>query len=457
MTGASICMWAYQLLPAFHINRQKSLLYFLTFALILPICCIYFNLYHSHYYRGYLWLQGQLEPNQNDFKVKLMQQLIADNDERIDNANRFMKTFCQKLSRSNGSTESSNWDVPENSCRASVLNWGDMRPKATVLITVISSKRIALLDTNQPLILQYLTQNVAKWLEMIEKINTNGHAKKYKLTICSVGSEITKEEEHLKEIVPLFRSSGASLKSSDFGPYHDKLAWPYEKEKRDYAFCLNKVQTQYKPEYILVVEDDALPLDHALKTLDHWINYLSRRSARYSYLKLYHPKRLQGFESSEAERIPQLLGISVVLGTLFSCIESQFMPAILGTAKQTYSFWMLLSWFVYSALVAVAIGRPHLERWRSSLSPHFHYIVPDPFCCTQAVLYSGESARDFSRYLGTVICNETFHKDDALWSYNLAGRLNHGSGRLLQPNLFHHVGFWSSLRSGFVDPLLILE
>lgn len=455
MTGVSFCKWNYQFLSVFQLNRKKALLYFVTFVLILPMCCIYFDLYHSHYYKGYLWLQDQLEPNQN-YKIKLMQQLIADNHERIDNANHFMKKFCQELSRSNGSRLkllSSNWDASENLCRARVQDWGKISHKTSLLITVISSKRTAFLDTDQPLALKYLTQNLAKWLEMIEKSTRSGNTKIYNLAICSVGSEITEEEEHLKEIVPLFRAPEASLKSSDFGPYHDKLAWPYEKEKRDYASCLMEVQTQYNPDYILVVEDDALPVENALKTIDHWIYYLSRKSTRYSYLKLYHPKRLQGFESLEAERIPQLFGISAVLGTLLGWIETQF---TLGTGKQAYSFWTLLSWFIYSALVAIAIGRPHLESWRSLLSPHFHYSVPDPYCCTQAVLYSSESAKDFSRYLETVTCNETFHKDDALWSYNLARRLN-GSGRLLQPNLFRHVGLWSSLRSGFVNPLLFLE
>jgi len=131
-----------------------------------------------------------------------------------------------------------------------------------------------------------------------------------------------------------------------------------------------------------------------------------------------------------------------------------------------------LYWCLTSGLVCVVIGRPHIEAWRRWFSPYLHYSVPDVHCCTQAMLYNSAAALDLVQFFDTISCNENFHKDDAIWEWSkkrvkwwhsehddskCSEDFEAVDGHLIQPNLFEHIGLWSSLRKGFVDPHLILE
>lgn len=113
---------------------------------------------------------------------------------------------------------------------------------------------------------------------------------------------------------------------------------------------------------------------------------------------------------------------------------------------------------LYASAVGLAFGRVHVvDSWRSAsiIAPHAHYTTSDRYCCTQAVLFAGRTAERVVDRLRQTPCNETFHKDDALWS------LRHGDGRadgrLVQPNVFEHVGLFSGLRGGFVDPHFFID
>ena len=117
-----------------------------------------------------------------------------------------------------------------------------------------------------------------------------------------------------------------------------------------------------------------------------------------------------------------------------------------------------------------------MEAWRRWFAPWLHYAVPDVSCCTQAMLYSSGVTQELSRYLDSVDCNERFHKDDAIWAFSQrasgpvegdrteSGKLHDDQrrvksveGYLIQPNIFEHIGVWSALRKGFVDPHLIVD
>ena len=45
----------------------------------------------------------------------------------------------------------------------------------------------------------------------------------------------------------------------------------YEKDKEDYAFCID-IALKYQPEYVLIVEDDAIPFANMLKVLKVVLN-----------------------------------------------------------------------------------------------------------------------------------------------------------------------------------------
>jgi len=154
---------------------------------------------------------------------------------------------------------------------------------------------------------------------------------------------------------------------------------------------------------------------------------------------------------------------------------------------------------LFCGFVALLVGRPHMDTaWRRWMSPHLHYVVPGVHCCTQAVLYSRHAAVQLGDYLKRVRCNDTWHKDDAIWAWaqgrstanllqndyplsptgldsessdvdifgdirnvpiNSDSRIEMSpvEGYLVQPNVFEHIGLWSSLRNGFIDPRLMRE
>jgi len=148
--------------------------------------------------------------------------------------------------------------------------------------------------------------------------------------------------------------------------------------------------------------------------------------------------------SLESERLPQLIAAAVVLG---SCLYLATRWRLWRTDVRSLARGRL-SWIhccIYCGLIALCIGRVHMHSWRRLLAPYAHYLVSNKFCCTQAILYTSQTACDLAAYLERTSCNETYHKDEALWTFTT-------SGYLMQPNVFEHVGVWSSVRSGFVDP-----
>ena len=150
---------------------------------------------------------------------------------------------------------------------------------------------------------------------------------------------------------------------------------------------------------------------------------------------------VDSYASLEIERLPQFVAAAIVLG---SCLHF----VINWCASDGRLLCKRVSWIhccIYCGLIVLCVGRVHMHSWRRLLAPYAHYLVPDKFCCTQAILYTAQTARDLAAYLDGTSCNDTYHKDDALWKFPTLRYL-------MQPNLFEHVGVWSSVRHGFVDP-----
>jgi len=150
------------------------------------------------------------------------------------------------------------------------------------------------------------------------------------------------------------------------------------------------------------------------------------------------------YVSLETERLPQLVAAAVVLG---SCLYLVVSWCVSRTTDRSLTLkrvpWIYCC--IYCGLIVLCVGRVHIQSWPKLFAPYAHYLVSDKFCCTQAILYTAQTARDLAAYLESVSCNETYHKDDALWNFSTPGHL-------MQPNLFEHVGIWSAVRRGFVDP-----
>ncbi|CAM4559568.1 unnamed protein product [Lepidochelys olivacea] len=220
----------------------------------------------------------------------------------------------------------------------------------------------------------------------------------------------------------------------------------FEKEKQDYAFCLEQSLLAYSPEYVLLVEDDAVPEEEIFPVLQHLL--LARLSKPHLkdalYLKLYHPERLQRYINPEPMRILEWLGLGMFLGPLLSFVYSW----VSGRPGLT---WPIVLFFaLYSMALGELVGRHYLLELRR-LAPALYNVVPATECCTPAMLFSAPSARRVLGYLQELHCRRGFAKDIALYSLL---RTKGEKAYVVEPNLIMHVGMFSSLRPNDSPKLL---
>ena len=243
---------------------------------------------------------------------------------------------------------------------------------------------------------------------------------------------------------------------------------PLEKEKQDYVYCLN-TSVQLKPRYVLLVEDDALPRDDFFQVLQHIIH--TRLDNHYvngilvpnpepgAYVKLYHPERLLSFISPEPERMPELIAFGALLGTLATAVLLTFNNS---GKERTTNQWphksrvgclvVWLCFFLYFLLVGLGIGRVHLVELRRFFSPQLYTMVRAPECCTPAMLFPLEGAKQVTAMLNRTYTTKSLGKDIALWQWRKRHNL---PAYLVQPNMVMHIGLYSALRTAILDPFIV--
>uniref|UniRef100_UPI00398F331D post-GPI attachment to proteins factor 4 n=1 Tax=Pristiophorus japonicus TaxID=55135 RepID=UPI00398F331D len=213
----------------------------------------------------------------------------------------------------------------------------------------------------------------------------------------------------------------------------------FEKEKRDYLYCLRKALTAYGPRHVLLVEDDALPREDFFPVLrDLLERRLRGREGEPLYVKLYHPERLQGYLHPEPARLLEWLGLGALGGWLLSAARR------LATGR--WPPWPAALLLGLWAMLAGELGGRHYLLQLRRLSPQLYALSPASSCCTPATLFPAPSARRVLAYLGAVHCRPGYAKDTAL--YGLLGAQGEWA-LVLEPNLVTHIGLYSTLR-GFV-------
>ncbi len=397
--------------------RHTFLLFIVTFFIVLPIPC--HKLRYSVYY-------------QRAANVKYAQEeLRKENDERLRQANQYLKMLTDSKLHSMLEKGRVNESEPD------------------IAVTVISvSRNRHKVDSYEP---RYLTQVVWKLLSLLHLEQSRGFNHRVKLSVCNVDPDPDsyREAQHLSSVITIFNR------------FH-KVSLPIihilEKEKQDYVYCLNS-SLQSSPRYVLLIEDDALPIDDFFSVLDHAL-YMhldwKKEGERYAqntedvtYVKLYHPERLLGYINLEPDRLTELFAIGFFFGTIVAVLYSKF---IQNDEKSGY-FWRV--WFVffsYFVLVAMAIGRAHLVDYRRLFSPYLYTYVKAPECCTPAMLFPQNGARKVVDYLSRTTCGKRFGKDMALEKFKLESHLR---TYMIQPNLVTHIGMYSSLRSNILDPFVV--
>ncbi|KAK0133424.1 Transmembrane protein 246 [Merluccius polli] len=216
----------------------------------------------------------------------------------------------------------------------------------------------------------------------------------------------------------------------------------FEREKRDYVFCLQK-GWELRPQNVVVLEDDAWPRPDFFRVIQ---NLLSRSFSRGSlYIKLYHPERLQSYWNPEPYRLLEWLG----LGLLTSSLLLQVLPYC-SSFSHTPRHLLFLS--LYVMVLVELVGRHYLLELRRA-SPQLYAVSPATECCTPAMLFPGNSSVRAAHYLDGSFCVKGNAKD--LLLFHMARSVPGERAHSLEPNLVTHIGAYSSVRPNPVKPSLL--
>lgn len=221
----------------------------------------------------------------------------------------------------------------------------------------------------------------------------------------------------------------------------------FEREKRDYVFCLRRGWELLRPRNMVVLEDDALPTPDFFSVITH---LLSRRFSRHTlYVKLYHPERLQRYWNPEPYRLLEWVGLGLVLASALLLRAPSRSPRWFSF---TLSWAHLLFFTLYFMAAAELLGRHYLLEARR-LSPQLYAVTPATECCTPAMLFPGNSSLRVAEYLDASFCTEGKAKDTVL--YQLLRTVPGERAHSVEPNLVTHIGAFSSVRTNPARPKLL--
>ncbi|NXY38913.1 TM246 protein, partial [Pomatorhinus ruficollis] len=192
----------------------------------------------------------------------------------------------------------------------------------------------------------YVLQVASHFHRLLQKCGV--HCQSHRMLLCNVESDPSSHQD-----VRLLSSLFPMISRGRTGENPDLSLNQFEKEKQDYVFCLEQSLLVYNPEYILLVEDDAVPEEEIFSVLQHLF------SARFSkpylrdalYFKLYHPERLQRYFNPEPMRILEWLGLGMFLGPVLTCVYC-------WAAGRAGPSWCLVVFFaLYSMALSELVGR----------------------------------------------------------------------------------------------------
>ena len=227
----------------------------------------------------------------------------------------------------------------------------------------------------------------------------------------------------------------------------------FEKEKRDYQFCL-ETSSLYNVDYVVVLEDDAAPKDGFFNILYeiHTRNVLAtsaetrqclNTSINWAFIKLYHPEKWAGY-AFDWRSVIELSGFGL-LGGVLSEVVLILLRQLKASRGRQWSTDMA-AFFVgglYVVCVLLALGRPYVlefvyERWR------LYWVTGSKHCCTQAVFYPAVIVPHLIKYISRKECDIDYSIDLVLEDFVTDCKLD---SYLVEPNIINHIGMFSSLRA----------
>ena len=408
--------------------RDIFLLFLVTFGVTLP--CLSLNLRHTIYDR--------VIPKNEAREKNIM---MKENTERFNMSAAYLKRLDKT---GEYKTLMLNLEKPiltENPSRSFSNGMN-----ATLAVTIITvSRNRHTVENYEP---KYLTQTLASFLRLLNTTNYGPKHFRVGLFVCNVDPEPYSyaEVQTFPKWITVFQRFQYNSVPLSHMRYDDKI----DKEKQDYVFCLEKSLEQ-NVSHALLVEDDALPVRDLFPVIDQLVfsnsgNAGTSASDDILFFKLYHPERLLGYISLEVERIPELLSLSCLFSLILLRVYTKWRPK---TALPVPCLWIIF--FIYSGLTFLALGRVNIIEFRR-LSRYLYQLTPAPTCCTPAMLFPRKGGLLVAQYLKSITCRSKFAKDTALDRFREKRGL---IARMIQPNLFKHIGQFSSLRSELVNPFIV--
>lgn len=310
----------------------------------------------------------------------------------------------------------------------------DVAQNPELLVTVVTARRSEGRDFH------YLLQVMRQLLAILEDC---GERRCAEVLVCDVESGPL-ENQDAKLLEPHFR---VLRRSHEEQQKNWERVNTFEKEKRDYVFCLQKGWELVKPRNIVVLEDDAVPRRDFFQVVK---DLLSRSFALHTlYIKLYHPERLQRYWNPEPYRILEWAGLGLVGATLLLLALPYWNPC---SFSFTLSASHLLFFTLYLMVAAELLGRHYLLEVRR-LSPQLYAVSPATECCTPAMLFPGNASLRAAKYLDEAFCVQGSAKDMVL--YKIARTTSGERSHSVEPNLITHIGAYSSVRANPAHPKLL--
>ncbi|XP_030014790.1 post-GPI attachment to proteins factor 4 isoform X2 [Sphaeramia orbicularis] len=378
---------------------QAVVLCVVTFCVVLPITC--HRLLYSYYFLRFLYLDAMSEA------------VLEESLDRGQDALRFWQSAAV---------------APLSSAFSDVAMHPDL------LVTVVTARRSEGRDFH------YLLQVMQQLHNLLG--GCGGH-RCAEVLVCDVESG-SQENQDAKLLEGHFR---VVRRSPEERQQNRDQVNTFEREKRDYVFCLRKGWELVRPQNVVVLEDDALPRNDFFSVIQ---NLLSRRFALHTlYIKLYHPERLQRYWNPEPYRILEWVGLGVVGATALLLSLPYWNPR---TSSFTLSAGHLLFFTIYFMAVAELLGRHYLLELRR-LSPQLYAVSPATECCTPAMLFPGNASLRVAEYLDGSFCVKGNAKDMVL--YELSRVVPEERSHSVEPNLITHIGAYSSVRPNPARPRLL--
>lgn len=383
---------------------QALVLSLVTFCIVLPLCC--HQLLYSYYFIRSMYLDSMSDKN------------LQESLNRGQDALRFWQSASSAAAAA-----------------ASSSRLSDIAQHPELLVTVVTARRNEGRDSH------YLLQVMQ---ELSGIVGGCGERRCAEVLVCDVENG-SQENEDAKLLEPHFKVVRRSPSEQKANRERVNI---FEREKRDYVFCLRKGWELAKPKNVVVLEDDALPRKDFIAVVK---DLLSRRFAFQSlYVKLFHPERLQGYWNPEPYRILEWVGLGLVLATVLLLFI--FPYCNLCSFSFTLSINHLLFFTIYFMAAAELLGRHYLLEVRR-LSPQLYAVSPATECCTPAMLYPGNASLRVAEYLDGSFCVTGNAKDMVL--YHMARTIPGEKAHSVEPNLIRHIGAFSSVRPNPLRPKLL--